>query len=113
MDESMDMVEGFHRSISRRDMIKASGVAGGLVWSAPLLLSGIAAADPADTCCTDGTKVTVKVTSTSGANCNGTGCIDDRASAHPTLYTSFATTCQTFIGCINNTTLGLFTVTAF
>lgn len=114
MDESMDKAERLlERGISRRDMIKASVIAGGLVWTAPLLLSGRAAADPADTCCANGVPVTVKVTSTSGANCNGTSCIDMRAAAHPTLFTSFATQCQTFVGCINNTTLGLFTVNAF
>ena len=114
MDESMDKAERLlERGISRRDMIKASVVAGGLVWTAPLLLSGRAAADPADTCCTNGVPVTVKVASNSGANCNGTSCIDMRAAAHPTQFSSFATQCQTFLGCINNTTLGLFTVNAF
>lgn len=113
MDESLDAVEESPGGISRRDMIKASVVTGALVWSAPLLLSGRAAADPADTCCTNGTRVTVKVTSASGANCQGNGCIDDRATAHPDDFDSFAAACQEFVGCINSTTLRLFTVTNF
>jgi hypothetical protein len=44
MDESMDAVEPKSGGLSRRDMIKASVIAGGLVWSAPVLLTGKAAA---------------------------------------------------------------------
>jgi hypothetical protein len=49
MDESMDTGEQLPGGISRRDMIKASVVAGALVWSAPLLLSGTASAQTG--CC--------------------------------------------------------------
>lgn len=46
--------------ISRREMIKGTVVAGGLVWAAPVLLSGKAAAqvDPAP-CCEDGQAITI------------------------------------------------------
>src|SRR5207302_1189845 len=89
--------------------------AGGLVWSAPLLLSGIAAADPAvNACCTHGTPVTVKVSSASGVDCNGTGCIDQRAAAN-SQFQSFSAQCAQFQTCLNMTigTKKLVTVNSF
>jgi hypothetical protein len=64
--------------LSRRNMIKASVVAGGLVWSAPVLLTGKAAAqEPPVPCCENGTPFTVKVAEQQGVNC-GTGCLTER-----------------------------------
>jgi hypothetical protein len=79
MDESMDAVEkGMRSRVSRRDMIKASVVASGLVWSAPILLTGKAAAAPGDLCCSNGTAITFKVPSGSTASCvAGTSCLDN------------------------------------
>ncbi len=64
--------------LSRRNMIKASVVAGGLVWSAPVLLTGKAAAQSTVLCCAEGTPVTVKVASMTGVNC-GVSCLDNFA----------------------------------
>jgi hypothetical protein len=82
MDESTGGLEQplgslLRRDLSRRDMIKASVVAGGLVWSAPLLLTGKAAAQTSGAlCCPEGTPVTVKVSSMTGVNC-GVSCLDN------------------------------------
>jgi hypothetical protein len=73
MDELMDMVEQSRGGISRRDMIKASVVAGALVWSAPLLLNGTASAQTG--CCPSPfQEVALKFTS-ANPNC-GVTCLD-------------------------------------
>jgi hypothetical protein len=79
MDEPIDTVHTERSGISRRDMIKASVVAGGLVWSAPILLSGTAAAAP-HPCCPTGfeSAIAFKVTGTTAVNC-GSSCLDARA----------------------------------
>ena len=85
MDELIGMVEQ-PGGISRRDMIKASVVAGALVWSAPVLLTGRASAnhvwppDPADeNCPCVGTLLRFKISSTiQSANCGELLCLDDR-----------------------------------
>ncbi|MGH3371758.1 MAG: hypothetical protein ACRDPR_17330, partial [Nocardioidaceae bacterium] len=51
----------------------------GLVWSAPMLLTGKAAAQTSGAlCCPEGTPVTVKVASMTGVNC-GVSCLDNLA----------------------------------
>jgi hypothetical protein len=73
MDESMDVLEQSTGGISRRDMIKASVVAGALVWSAPVLLSGTAFAQTG--CCeAPFQEVALKFTS-ANPNC-GVTCLD-------------------------------------
>ena len=82
MDESMDEIEQSPSGVSRRDMIKASVVAGALVWSAPVLLTGRAAADhddvwppdpPDHNCPCAGTLVRFKIGSDiPSANCGQT-----------------------------------------
>jgi hypothetical protein len=89
MDDSMDTVEQSLDGISRRAMIKASVVAGALVWSAPVLLTGKASAiheeddlppDPPDEFCEClGSLVIIKIPSDSLAAINcGASCLDDR-----------------------------------
>jgi hypothetical protein len=77
MDESMDTMEQSAGGISRRDMIKASVIAGGLVWSAPVLLAGRASAAPA-TCCPSIFETAFAIKFTPGnnqGNCGAT-CLD-------------------------------------
>jgi hypothetical protein len=72
MDRVMDTVEQA-AGLSRRDMIKASVVAGALVWSAPVLLSGTASAQTG--CCPSPfQEVALKFTS-DNPNC-GVTCLD-------------------------------------
>ena len=113
VDDSMDTTEQSAGGFSRRDMLKASVAAGALVWTAPVLLSGRAAADPADVCCTDGTPVTVKVASTSGVTCQGNSCIDTRAAADPANFKSFSVACDQFVGCLNDPVLDLVVINGF
>jgi hypothetical protein len=77
MDVSMDGVEQSPGGISRRDMIKASVIAGGLVWSAPMLLAGRASAAPS-ICCPTGFETAFAIKYTVGdqtGNC-GVTCLD-------------------------------------
>ena len=80
MDESIGAVEQAPGGISRRDMIKASVVAGGLVWTAPVLLSGKAFGQVVTPDCTENcpdgfeTSIAVKITG-NGVNC-GVSCLD-------------------------------------
>lgn len=90
MDESPEPVEqslaslgrdfltkaGSHE-LSRRTMIKASVVAGGLVWSAPVLLTGKAAAQTTIPCCPEGTAVSVNISEQNGVNCGQRQCLDN------------------------------------
>jgi hypothetical protein len=62
-----------HR-ISRRDMVKASVIAGGLVWTAPVLLSGTASAQ-VESCCTTGTPVTVTIDPAGVLSCGIATCL--------------------------------------
>ena len=88
MDESIGTDEQPHGGISRRDMIKASVVAGALVWSAPVLLTGRASADhvwppdpPDENCPCAGTLVRFKIGSDiPSANCGNTLCLEARDS---------------------------------
>jgi len=90
MDDPMDSVEESPGGISRRDMIKASVIAGGLVWTAPVLLTGKAAAAPGQLCCEQGTAITFKVSSGSGSTCGGSGCLDTFVSTtNPPTVVSF------------------------
>jgi hypothetical protein len=66
---------GNPEGLSRRELIKRSAVAGGIVWAAPTLLSGRAAAQVP--CCGEGTPVTIKVAEQGGVNC-GVACISSR-----------------------------------
>lgn len=93
MDNVMDGTEQQVGGVSRRDMIKASVIAGGLMWSAPVLLTGKAAA--ATPCCPNGTPVRFKLPSASSTNC-GNACFDGQP--------AFASiTCSTAIGdCLIN-----------
>ena len=77
MDESMDQIEQSSGGISRRDMIKASVIAGGLVWSAPVLLTGKAAAAPGDPCCPNGTPLSINIAEKAGVNCGARQCLDN------------------------------------
>ena len=77
MDESIDTGEEASVGISRRDMIKASVIAGGLVWTAPVLLAGRASAAPS-TCCPPGFETAIAIKYTTGntlGNC-GVTCLD-------------------------------------
>jgi hypothetical protein len=76
-DDSMDEVEQTASGISRRDMIKTSVIAGGLVWSAPVLLTGKAAAAPGDPCCPNGTPISVNISEQNGLNCGARQCLDN------------------------------------
>lgn len=65
---------------SRRDMLKKTVVAGGLVWAAPTILSAPASAqEPTDCrdCENNGVLYRVKISSATSANC-GDACIDIR-----------------------------------
>jgi hypothetical protein len=74
MNETTDTGQQAVGGISRRDMIKASVIAGGLVWTAPVLLTGKAAAQE-ENCCQGGTLVAVKITQLQTVNC-GVSCLD-------------------------------------
>jgi hypothetical protein len=76
MDETMGAVRS-SGGVSRRDMIKASVVAGALVWSAPILLTGKAAAAPGDPCCPNGTPVSINIPEKGGVNCGAVQCLDN------------------------------------
>jgi hypothetical protein len=78
MDDSME-TEQSPGGISRRNMIKASVVAGALVWSAPLLLSGTASAQD-ENCPCMGTLVRLNMQSASlaSANCGNVSCLAAR-----------------------------------
>ena len=85
MDESMDRDEQEAGGISRRDMIRASVVAGALVWSAPVLLTGKASAnhvwppDPADeNCPCMGTLIRLNLSASGTINCGSIACLDNR-----------------------------------
>src|SRR5437588_249869 len=77
MEQSMDTVGESPGGLSRRDMIKASVAAGALVWSAPVLLTGTAAAAVTLPCPCNGTLIVVKIASTTSVNC-GVSCEDKR-----------------------------------
>lgn len=77
--------------LSRRDMIKASVAAGALVWSAPILLTGKAAAASNTPCCATGTPVRFKLTSATATNC-GASCLDNAPSTISSI------TCSTTVG---------------
>jgi hypothetical protein len=74
MNDSVDAVEPSAGGISRRDMIKASVIAGGLVWTAPVLLSGTAYAQ-VEACCPTGTPVTVTITPDGQLHCGIAQCL--------------------------------------
>lgn len=63
--------------LSRRDLIKGSVVAGGLVWAAPGLMSSPASAQTGCPC-VGGVQTTVKIPSSPSANC-GVSCLSSRA----------------------------------
>ena len=73
MDQSMDAVEQSPGGLSRRDMIKMSVVAGALVWSAPVLLSGTASAQTG--CCDPPFQEVALKFPTANPNC-GVTCLD-------------------------------------
>lgn len=102
MDESMGVTEHPHGGLSRRDMIKASVVAGALVWSAPVLLSGTAhaaAERPECPCGPAGTPVRLNISSAqiSSANCGNVGCLSAR---DPSLSAACGTKEQALFNCI-------------
>jgi hypothetical protein len=69
---------GESTGFSRRDLITRAVAAGGLAWTAPVLLSGPAAAQQQIPCCDEGTPVTVKVAEQTGVNC-GVACLSSFA----------------------------------
>jgi len=99
MDESMEELEETPGGISRRDMIKASVIAGGLVWSAPILLTGKAAAAAGDPCCPNGVPVAINISEQNGVNCGARQCLDNILPGFPN-GADFA--CQTgLVNCFN------------
>lgn len=71
----MDTEDQSPGGVSRRDMLKASVAAGALVWTAPVLLSGTAYAQPSP-CCPPGFESAIAFKVTAGAvNC-GASCLD-------------------------------------
>ena len=102
MDESKGMSEPSRGGLSRRDMIKASVVAGALVWTAPVLLSGTAyaaAERPECPCAPAGTPVRLNISSSqiSSANCGNVGCLSSRDAS---LAVACGTKEQTLFSCI-------------
>jgi hypothetical protein len=105
MDESTGMDEQSHGGLSRRDMIKASVVAGALVWSAPVLLSGTAYAQaerPECPCAPAGTPVRLNISGgnpgpITSANCGNVGCLIAR---DPSLDVACGTREQALFNCI-------------
>lgn len=69
------MVDATSGGMSRRDLIKKSAVAGGLVWASPVLLQGVASAQTNCRSCPNGVLYTLKIPSGSAVNC-GQGCLE-------------------------------------
>lgn len=97
MDESTGANDPSPGGISRRDMIKASVIAGGLIWSAPVLLTGQAAVAASTPCCATGAPVRFKLTSATATNC-GNSCFDHPPATQPTWSFLTAIPCSTTIG---------------
>lgn len=91
--------------ISRREMVKASVVAGGLAWSAPILLSGKAAAQVAPhACCPTGTPVTIYINASGELECVAPGTV-------PCLPGSATFPCPDgFLECLDDEALDLISV---
>ena len=74
----MTTTEAGGEGISRRDMIKGSVVAGGLVWAAPVLLTGKAAAQTTVQCCENGTPIAFSVPEGQSSSCQASvQCLDN------------------------------------
>lgn len=97
MDETVEPIGRPSGGLSRRDMIKASVIAGGLVWSAPALLTGKAAMAATTPCCPDGTPVRFKLPSATSTNC-GEACFDNPPDSQPDWAFLTAIPCSTTIG---------------
>jgi hypothetical protein len=76
--DDMTMTDTDGGGISRRDMIKGSVIAGGLIWAAPVLLTGKAAAQVSDIPCCDTGLLHFEINVPSGTlNCGATQCLSN------------------------------------